>query len=199
MIHRRVFLQASAWSAAFGLLGKSAQADSAAAEAFILDLSNLAITELVTLTTNRERAVKLREILDAYFDMAKLAKHTLGLYWKRATPEEQTEYIEAFTAYMSHVYGKRFGEYSGQKLSIQRSRESGNTTTVYTIVDGAKGKPRVDWDVNGEGGKLKITDVRIEGLSLAETHRQEFASVISANGGKITALIAALKKKAASL
>ena len=83
--------------------------------------------------------------------------------------------------------------------AVQKVRESGETSTVFTIVKGAEGEPRVDWDVSGEGGKKLITDVRVEGLSLAETHRQEFASVISANGGKVSALIDILKKKAGSI
>ncbi len=57
--------------------------------------------------------------------MPKLAKHTLGAYWKRATPDEQTEYVKVFTEYMSAVYGKRFAEYSGQSLAVQRINETG--------------------------------------------------------------------------
>jgi phospholipid transport system substrate-binding protein len=37
--------------------------------------------------------------------------------------------------------------------------------------------------------------VKIEGLSLADTHRQEFASVINNNGGSVSKLIEILKKK----
>ncbi len=99
---------------------------------------------------------------------------------------------------MSAVYGKRFAEYSGQQLAVQKVREAGEISTVFTIVKGAEGEPRVDWDVNTAAGN-KITDVRVEGLSLAETHRQEFASVISSNGGKVQALIDILKKKVASI
>jgi phospholipid transport system substrate-binding protein len=100
---------------------------------------------------------------------------------------------------MSAVYGKRFAEYSGQSLAIQKVREAGDLSTVFTIVKGAEGEPRVDWDVSTAGGNKMITDVRVEGLSLAETHRQEFSSVISSNGGKVSALIDILKKKVSSL
>ncbi|WP_374650980.1 phospholipid-binding protein MlaC [Dongia sp.] len=175
-----------------------ARADQAALESFIASLSQKAITELSAASTDKERAARLLPILREYFDMPKLAKHTLGLYWKRATPEEQQAYVAVFTEYMSAVYGKRFAEYSGQQLAVQKVREAGEISTVFTIVKGAEGEPRVDWDVNTAAGN-KITDVRVEGLSLAETHRQEFASVISSNGGKVQALIDILKKKVASI
>jgi phospholipid transport system substrate-binding protein len=191
-------MAAAALAAAVSFSGRVAIADQASLEAFITSLSQRAITELSSATTDKERAAKLLPILQQYFDMPKLAKHTLGLYWKRATPEEQQAYVEVFTEYMSAVYGKRFAEYSGQQLAVQKVRETGDIATVFTIVTGAEGEPRVDWDVNTADGN-KITDVRVEGLSLAETHRQEFASVISSNGGKVSALIDILKKKVASI
>jgi phospholipid transport system substrate-binding protein len=191
-------MAAAALAAAVSFNGRAAFADQAALESFITSLSQRAITELSSAATDKERAAKLLPILREYFDMPKLAKHTLGLYWKRATPEEQQAYVEVFTEYMSAVYGKRFAEYSGQQLAVQKVRETGDIATVFTIVTGAEGEPRVDWDVNTADGN-KITDVRVEGLSLAETHRQEFASVISSNGGKVSALIDILKKKVASI
>jgi phospholipid transport system substrate-binding protein len=201
MLTRRSFVAAAAFAAAVSIspLARPALADQASLEAFIGSLSKQAITELTSAGTDKERAAKLLPILQKYFDMPKLAKHTLGLYWKRATPEERDAYVAVFTEYMSAVYGKRFAEYSGQQLAVQKVRESGDTSTVFTIVKGAEGEPRVDWDVNTNGGNNMITDVRVEGLSLAETHRQEFASVISSNGGKVQALIDILKKKVASI
>ena len=199
MLTRRTFVTAAAFAPAVSPVKPVARAEQATREAFIGSLSQQAITELTSATTDKERAAKLLPILQKYFDMPKLAKHTLGLYWKRATPEEQTAYVAVFTEYMSAVYGKRFAEYSGQSLAVQKVRETGETSTVFTIVKGAQGEPRVDWDVNTAGGNNTITDVRVEGLSLAETHRQEFASVISSNGGKVQALIDILKKKVASI
>ncbi len=199
MLTRRTFVTAAAFAAAVSVSAPIAFADSAELETFIQSLSKRAITELSGAANDKERAAKLLPILQEFFDMPRLAKHTLGLYWKRATPEEQQAYVEVFTEYMSTVYGKRFAEYSGQSLAVQKVREGADLATVFTIVKGAEGEPRVDWDVSTLDGKKMITDVRVEGLSLAETHRQEFASVISSNGGKVQALIDILKKKVASI
>lgn len=199
MLTRRTFVTAAALAAAVSVSAPIAFADSAELETFIQSLSKRAITELSGAANDKERAAKLLPILQEFFDMPRLAKHTLGLYWKRATPEEQQAYVEVFTEYMSTVYGKRFAEYSGQSLAVQKVREGADLATVFTIVKGAEGEPRVDWDVSTLDGKKMITDVRVEGLSLAETHRQEFASVISSNGGKVQALIDILKKKVASI
>jgi phospholipid transport system substrate-binding protein len=204
MFSRRTFLMAAASVAAIGAFSplsfvRPALADAAALEMFIKGLSTRAITDLSAVGTDKDRAAKLLPILQEFFDMPQIARHTLGAYWKRATAEEQTAYVDVFTQYMSAVYGKRFSEYSGQQLKVQRVREEGEKATIFTIVEGAEGQPRVDWDVMTRDGKQMITDVRVEGLSLAETHRQEFTSVISSKGGKVQALIDVLKKKVASL
>lgn len=200
MLSRRSFLMAAASAAAIGAFSplsfvRPAQADAAALEMFIKGLSTRAITDLTAVGTDKDRAAKLLPILQEFFDMPQIARHTLGAYWKRATAEEQAAYVDVFTQYMSAVYGKRFSEYSGQQLKVQRVREEGEKATIFTIVEGAEGQPRVDWDVVTKDGKQMITDVRVEGLSLAETHRQEFTSVISSKGGKVQALIDVLKKK----
>ena len=54
---------------------------------------------------------------------------------------------------------------------------------------------RVDWRVASRGDIYKITDVSVEGISMANTQRDEFASVIRKNSGKISALLEILRKK----
>jgi phospholipid transport system substrate-binding protein len=67
---------------------------------------------------------------------------------------------------------------------------------VFSTVKLPSGEPaRVDWTVEQADGSFKIADVKVEGLSLADTHRQEFASVISNSGGSVSKLIEVLKKK----
>ena len=176
-----------------------AEADQAAISAFIQDLTGKSISSLSAAKSTAERAAILKPILEKHFDMPALAKHTLGAYWKRATPDEQKQYIIAFTDYMAAIYGKRFEAYAGQTLKILRVREQSGKSTVFSLVQGQDPAPRVDWDVIERGGGYFITDVRVDGLSLAETHRQEFAAVVSASGGKISALIEALRKKASAI
>jgi phospholipid transport system substrate-binding protein len=57
----------------------------------------------------------------------------------------------------------------------------------------------VDWQVNNVKGQNKIVDVRIEGVSMSVTQREEFTTVIRQNNGDINALLKALRKKIAYL
>jgi phospholipid transport system substrate-binding protein len=198
MKSRRTFMAAAAFAAAAIGLGGSPSYAKTDLGAFVVEVADHAITALSSATaTDAARAAALKPVLEQYFDMPGIAKHTLGAYWKKATPEQQQNYIQAFIDYMSVVYGQRFKEYNGEKLIVKRVREDGDKGTVFATVDSSDSQPpRVDWDVRTDGDRPLVTDIRVEGLSLAETHRQEFTSVISQNGGNVDALIAILHKKA---
>jgi phospholipid transport system substrate-binding protein len=121
----------------------------------------------------------------------------LASYWPKATPEERTEFTATLTDFLALAYGKRFASYTGHEMQIGRVRDEGDgRTTVFSTVKLPNGDPaRVDWTIEAAGDSYKIADVKVEGLSLADTHRQEFASVISSNGGSVSKLIEVLKKK----
>jgi phospholipid transport system substrate-binding protein len=197
MLSRRLLVAAGVvlfgWS-----LAPAAQA-SADPSAFIQEVSSKAITEMAPAAqeSDKQRAAKLKPLLERYFDMPTIARYMLGTYWRRATPEEQTEFTAVLTDFLALAYGKRFATYTGHQMDIGRVRDEGDgRSIVFSTVKLPSGEPaRVDWTIDQAGDTFKIADVKVEGLSLADTHRQEFASVISRNGGSVSALIDVLKKK----
>lgn len=172
---------------------------SADPRAFIGEVSSKAITELAPAAqaTDDQRAAKLKPLLERYFAMPSIARYILGSYWRRATLEERTEFTAVLTDFLALSYGKRFASYTGHEIDLGRVRDEGaGRSVVFSVVKLPNGEPaRVDWTVDRAGDGYKISDVKVEGLSLADTHRQEFASVISKNGGSVAALIELLKKK----
>lgn len=202
MSHRRQLLAAGLLLLGLGV-APAVFAPSALASgdpaAFVKDVSNQAITELAVAqgASDKDRAAKLKPILEQYFDMPGIAKYMLGSYWRKATPEEQTGFTAALTDFLALSYGKRFATYTGHEMAIGRVRDDGDgLSTVFSVVKLPSGEEaRVDWIILSQDASYKISDVKVEGLSLADTHRQEFASVISNNGGSVAKLIEVLKKK----
>ena len=199
MLNRRAILAAAA---AFLLMSTGAAVTPARAaadlSAFVSEVANASITELSNAgPTDPARAAALKPILLKYFDMPGLAKHVLGAYWKKLAPDQQQAFTDAFVNYVASVYGQRFKEYNGQKLEVKRVRDQGASATVFTAVAGGSedSGARVDWEINSSGATPLVEDIRVEGLSLADTHRQEFTSVMSQHGGDITALMGILKSK----
>jgi phospholipid transport system substrate-binding protein len=195
MQNRRTFLTtATAVAALFGAPAWAATDLSA----FVSQLADEAITTLSKADpTDTARAAALKPILLKYFDMPDMARHVLGAYWKKISPEQQEAFVGQFTNYMASVYGQRFKSYKGQKLEVKRVRDQGALATVFTAVaEGSEDSgARVDWEIKNDGPEPRVVDIRVEGLSLGDTHRQEFTSVLSQHNGDITALMGILKNK----
>lgn len=178
--------------------GATAKADDKAVQDFVSTLSNTTLQQLSGQQSDADRVAKLKPILQQYFDMPAISKYVLGGYWRKATPQQQQDFVAAFTDYVSVTYGKRFGQYSGQQMQIKRVHDEGDgNATAFTVVQATGQDPlRVDWIIDTVDNSYHVRDLRVEGLSIADTHRQEFASVIQNNGGDVQKLIDLLHQKA---
>ncbi|MFX4223947.1 MAG: MlaC/ttg2D family ABC transporter substrate-binding protein [Thalassobaculum sp.] len=148
-----------------------------------------------------ERREQFGELVETYFDMPGIGRFLLGRYWRTASDAEQDAYLKAFTDNIVYTYARRFDEYDGQKLVVDATREDGRFDIVSSrIVDpNSNQEYRLDWRVIDESGSLKVVDIVIEGVSMSVTQRQEYASVIQSNGGKVQALIDALTRQMAGV
>ncbi len=148
--------------------------------------------------SEQEREERFRTLLNEFFDMPGIGRFVLARYWKSATEEERAEFLGLFETLIVQAYARRFTEYSGERFLVSEVVQEGRPgyTTVRSVVQRPTGEDiRVDWLVLDKDGGQKIEDVKIEGVSMAQTYRSEFASVIQGGGGKVAALLAALRKK----
>lgn len=147
------------------------------------------------------RAERFRGMLDKYFAVDAIARWVLGRHWGQFDPGQHGEYRALFEDLVVYGYVKRFGEYTGERLRITRSlADSPTQATVFSEIDRpAGGQPvRVDWRVGGRDGLYKITDVVVENVSLSQTWRSDFSSVIQQGGGP-EALLRTLRERTAQL
>ncbi|MFZ5790688.1 MAG: MlaC/ttg2D family ABC transporter substrate-binding protein [Pseudomonadota bacterium] len=196
MITRRAVLAAAAALLAAGLAGRPAAAAGDPVE-FVRNLGNQAIQTLTgSDLSSSERAHRFRTLLLANFDVPAIGKTVLGRYWRTATPEERQEYLKLFEEFLVANYAQRFAQYAGEQFVVKSVRDDGDQKTVFTEIKRPSGElARLDWVLRAEDDSYKILDVKVEGISMSETHRSEFASVIQNSGGKISGLIDALRKK----
>jgi len=145
-----------------------------------------------------ERRTEFQKIANDAFDIPKIAQFVLGRYWRVASDEEKAGFIKAFQNYMIAVYWSRFASYSGESFKVSAQQDEGNgTILVTTEIVPANGNPiKVSWSVIKQGDSFKIRDASLEGVSQALAYRDEFASYMERNGGKISALIADLNARA---
>lgn len=180
----------------------SRAAPAANAGAFIQNL----VSQAIDLLNNKQMTAQDREqhftaLLHDDFDIPRIARFVLGRYWNMATPQERQEFTQLFGRWVVRTYSARFSEYRGETVKVMGTRDESQTSSIVSSqLVRPNGAPpaKVDWRVRKEDNDYKIIDVDVEGVSMALTQRDEFASVIQRSGGTVASLNHALEQKLAS-
>jgi phospholipid transport system substrate-binding protein len=194
---RRLLLVAAGLVVAGLSLGVRPAAAAADPAGVIANLGNEAIQVLGKNVDPNLRVTRFRELFRQNFDVPEISRFVLGRYWRLASPQQQQEFIGLFTNYIAFVYANQLAQYNGEKLRVTGSRRAPDGEIVASEIIRSDGRPPapVEWVLTPQNGAYKISDVIVEGISMAVTQRSEFASVIQRNGGQLDGLIAALRQK----
>lgn len=204
MLTRRKFvasaalLAVSSWAGHLLISPAAAQSADRGAAEFIQKLGNEAIATFSDKSLSRDQAIqRFRKLLYAGFDVPYIGRWVLGRYWNSATEAQRAEYQKLFEQLIVNTYAERFVEYSGETFKIIGTSPAGESDTMVTTqIVRPNGPPvNVSWRVRKVGSDFKIIDVVVENVSMGVTQRQEFASVIEQNGGRVEGLIQALRQK----
>lgn len=166
------------------------------AQDFIAKMGDRGINFLGNQTMSMDaKKTEFSQLLTQSFDMATIGRFALGSNWKAASAAQQEEYQRLFKQMIIKVYSKRFSDYKGQKFEVRSSRKDNDKDTTVTsyIVPTDGPQVRVDWRVRNKGGSYKVVDIVVEGVSMAQTQRADFSSVIQRGGGGIEPLLKHLR------
>tara|TARA_E500000331_G_scaffold191948_1_gene184553 strand:+ start:1789 stop:2439 length:651 start_codon:yes stop_codon:yes gene_type:complete len=193
---------------AFGVifLVYSAQATSSYPDsgAFVTALGNRAIKLLgERVRTDEEQEFQFRKLLREGFAVRKIGRFVLGKYRRSFSNEDVEEFLNLFEDYIVSLYSSAFRSFSGETIAVVRvvkTRSPHDTMVIAHINPNAvDGPTKIVFQVRNSSDEYKILDVKIQGVSMIVTQRDEFTGFIRNNGGKIGPLIKALRKKTASL
>jgi phospholipid transport system substrate-binding protein len=145
------------------------------------------------------RFVQLEPVVRRTFDIATMARLSVGSSWAAMSEGQRQQVIDGFGRYISAIYADRFDSYSGQKLQVTDEQPAAAGVMVHSQIVKANGEPvRVDYLMRKNGDSWLIADVYLDGaISEVATRRSEFAAILRNEG--IDGLIAALNRKADAL
>ncbi|MEY4389456.1 MAG: ABC transporter substrate-binding protein [Proteobacteria bacterium] len=164
------------------------------AEAFVLKLTDEAKIIFNDKSLNKEsRIKKLNDLSLKYLDLDALAGYTLGDYREKATNSERENFNKLFREYFIKNMSSKLNDFADQDLKvIDSKRINENNIIVSTKIFSKKDAQEiaVEWRIYIKDAKLLARDLVVEGLSLARTQKEEFASIIASKGfsGVISAL-----------
>ena len=146
----------------------------------------------------KDKNEKIEEIAKKNVDIPALGLYTLGSVRKTLDDEKLNEYNDLFSKYFLKSLTSRLSEYSSQKFEIiDEEQKSTNYTIVNSKIASSDKNPeiKISWRVYTKNPeKPLIRDLIVEGLSLAKTQKEEFASILNSNNNDINALLDKLKE-----
>lgn len=156
------------------------------------------VIELIKANKGPQLEAGIRGVLLKYFDIPYMGRAALATHWNATSPDQRERFLKAVVSSEARAYTERFSQYGGQTLTVTRVMQRGaGVSVVDSKLNQTNGQPiNIQWEVRDTGQGLRITDVKIEGVSMVMTHRSDFNSYISSHGGKVEPLIDELEVKA---
>jgi len=156
------------------------------AKDFIETFATRAIDVLKNKELSEEQTfAEYRALLKEGFALDYIAKICLSRHRKKANDDELRDYYSLFPEFIMKVNSARLKKLNTTKVVIDKVTPSGNEdifirTKIFNLENKAYD---VDWRVRSDkNGTTKIIDVKIEGISMVATQRDDFTSRITTSG-----------------
>ena len=167
-------------------------------DVFVQSTVNRASKVLSEDLTKKEKIDKLKLIAKETVDIRGIGFYTLGAIRKNLSDNEKKKYSELFENYFLKSFSSRLSEYTNPEIDVQDKEVLNEKyTIVNSILKATKERPeiKITWRVyTKDPANPLIRDLIIEGLSLARTQKEEFASILNSNNNEINALFKVLEE-----
>jgi phospholipid transport system substrate-binding protein len=142
------------------------------------------------------RFAQLAPVIRRTFDIASMARLSVGPYWSGLSEVQRQEVSESFGRYISAIYADRFDSYDGQKFEVTSEQPAPSGVMVRSQIIKANGEPvNVNYMMRRNGDSWLVSDIYLDGaISEVATRRSEFSAILKQDG--IDGLVAALNRKA---
>ena len=166
-------------------------------EAFVESTIKKATSILSNNNSKESKIKQLKTVAKETVDINGIGLYTLGPVRKSLDTTQKEKYIKLFEQYFLKSFSNRLVDYTNPDISILgKEKLNENYTIVKSLLSGNNERPevKIDWRIYTKNpNNPLIRDLIIEGLSLARTQKEEFASILNSNDGKIDALFKTLE------
>ena len=167
-------------------------------EIFVQTTVNKA-SQILSENISKEKKINLlKSIAKETVDIKGISLYSLGSARKNLDSNQKKRYFDLFENYFLKSFSSRLSEYTDPKINVKGQKIlNKNYTIVNSLLVATSERPeiKIDWRIYTKNpNNPLIRDLIIEGLSLARTQKEEFASIINSNDGDINALFRALEE-----
>ena len=166
-------------------------------DVFVQSTVNRASEILSKNISKEEKTNGLKIIAKETVDIMGVGFYSLGSARKNLNDNQRQKYFNLFEDYFLKSFSSRLSEYTNPKIEVQSKKIiNENYTIVNSVLVSTSDRPevKIDWRIYTKNpDNPLIRDLIIEGLSLARTQKEEFASILNSNDGDINALFRTLE------
>ena len=166
-------------------------------DVFVQSTVNKASEILSKNISKQEKINALKIIAKETVDIVGVGFYSLGSTRKVLNDNQKQKYFKLFEDYFLKSFSSRLSEYTNPKIEVQSKKViNENYTIVNSVLIATPDRPevKIDWRIYTKNlDNPLIRDLIIEGLSLARTQKEEFASILNSNDGDINALFKTLE------
>jgi phospholipid transport system substrate-binding protein len=166
-------------------------------DVFVQSTVNRASKILTENISVEKKILELQKIAKETVDINGIGFYTLGSARNNLNSEQKIKYTELFEKYFLKSFASRLAEYTNPEIDVLDKKVlSEKYTIVNSLLKGTKERPevKIDWRIyTKDQDNPMIRDLIIEGLSLARTQKEEFASILSSNENDINVLFKILE------
>ena len=167
-------------------------------DVFVQSTVNRASKLLSENISKEEKIEKLKSIAKDTVDIRGIGLYTLGSARKNLDDKQKIIYSEKFEKYFLKSFSSRLAEYTNPEIDVYKKEViNKNYTIVNSVLKATNERPeiKIDWRIYTKNPENPlIRDLIIEGLSLARTQKEEFASVLNSNNDDIESLFKVLEE-----
>ncbi len=143
--------------------------------------------------TDRRRA-EMRRLAAEIFDFEEMGRRALSRHWAGRSKAEQTEFVSLFTDLLERTYVARIEQYAGEKITYPNEIIDGNYATVRSrVMTRRRAETTLDYRLHLDGGKWRVFDISVDGVSFVATYRSEFSRIIQQSS--YASLVERMRKK----
>tara|TARA_Y100001936_G_scaffold39236_1_gene37569 strand:+ start:1723 stop:2313 length:591 start_codon:yes stop_codon:yes gene_type:complete len=145
-----------------------------------------------------QKIEELKKIAKDTVDINGIGFYTLGAARKSLNDTQKKQYSILFEKYFLKSFSSRLAEYTNPEIDVVgKDKLSEKYTIVNSLLKATDQRPeiKIDWRIYTKNPDMPlIRDLIIEGLSLARTQKEEFASILNSNNGDINILFKTLEE-----
>jgi phospholipid transport system substrate-binding protein len=140
---------------------------------------------------------KIRGVIAERFDFRAMSQRTLATNWRKASKEEQQQFIELFSELIQNTYIGRVEAYTNEEVKYPGEKVTDDRAVVDTLIVTSSKEIPVTYRLYLKGDRWLVYDVNIEGVSLISNYRNSYQEIVKREG--FTGLLAKMEEKVKEL